>query len=57
MDKMVVARRKNPRGIGWRFFHLLRVLLDLIGSWSRHLVFNWGLLGNPNVMVLSEIRG
>jgi len=29
-------------------------LLWFIGS--HHLVFNWGLLGNPNVLVLSEIR-
>jgi hypothetical protein len=26
-----IARRKNPRGIGWRFFLLLCILLDLIG--------------------------
>ena len=31
------------------------VLIWLV-RWSRHLVFNWGLLGNPDVLVLSEIR-
>jgi len=51
-----VARRKNPRGIGWRFFCCYCVCLNYIVG-SRHLVFNWGLLGNPNVLVLSEIRG
>jgi hypothetical protein len=29
--------------------------IDFVGS--RHLVFNWGLLGNPGWLVLSEILG
>ncbi|KAJ6858011.1 hypothetical protein NC652_040523 [Populus alba x Populus x berolinensis] len=40
-----VARQKtSARGIGWRFLSLLR-LLEFV-RWSRHLVIDFGLLGN-----------
>jgi hypothetical protein len=47
---LFVAR--HPRGIDWQFFIML---IRFIGS--RHLVFNWGLLGNPDVLVFLEIHG
>jgi hypothetical protein len=53
-----VARRKTPRAASTVL--AMAVSLSVIGIdfiWSRHLVFNWGLLGNPGWLVLLEIRG
>jgi len=41
------------RGIGWWFF--VCILLWLV-RWSRHLVFNWRLLGNPGAGLVRDSR-
>jgi hypothetical protein len=49
---------EKPRAASpsWRWRVFLSVIgIEFVGS--RHLVFNWGLLGNPSWLVLSEIRG
>ena len=37
--------KKSARGIGWRFFSRYCVAFALV-RWSRHLVIDFGLLGN-----------
>jgi len=56
-EGIIDVARQNPHGVGLAIF-LCYVWFDLVGFvGSRHLVFNWGLLGNLGVLVLSEIRG
>jgi hypothetical protein len=43
---------RYPRDVVWWFFVLFAWFVG-----SRHLVFNWGLLENPDALILSEIHG
>jgi hypothetical protein len=48
---MVSHVEKHTRGVP------VLAMAVFLSVGSRHLVFNWGLLGNPGWLVLSEIRG
>jgi hypothetical protein len=51
----IVARHKNPRGIGWQFFLLL--CFDFLGSLESPPSNLLKATRKPDVLVLSEIRG
>jgi hypothetical protein len=48
---------RHPRDVSLAIFISFDRCFAWLVRWSRHLVFNWGLLGNPGILVLSEIHG